>query len=72
MIHPSGERWAFEFQCSRISETVWLERHNLYKRANIVDFWILGGKRAKNKTVHSIHLHRDGFRFKREMKNPSV
>jgi competence protein CoiA len=40
VIHPSGERWAFEFQCSSISETIWRERH-VYKAAGVKDFWIL-------------------------------
>lgn len=41
VIHPSGERWAFEFQCSTIPEAIWRERHELYKAAGIKDFWIL-------------------------------
>ncbi|MED2737276.1 competence protein CoiA [Bacillus toyonensis] len=36
-----GERWAFEFQHSNLSAQAWEERHNLYQKANITDFWIL-------------------------------
>ncbi|WP_088363040.1 competence protein CoiA [Bacillus cereus] len=36
-----GDRWAFEFQHSNLSARDWEERHNLYQKANITDFWIL-------------------------------
>ncbi|MEH6988443.1 competence protein CoiA family protein [Cytobacillus firmus] len=42
VLHPSGERWAFEFQCSVIPGLVWEERHQLYQSAGVKDFWILG------------------------------
>jgi len=41
-IFPTGEKIAFEMQCSRIQGSVWKERHNLYKSANIRDIWIIG------------------------------
>lgn len=41
VIHENGEKWAFEFQCTPISESVWLERHSLYKQADVHDFWIM-------------------------------
>ncbi|WP_455797648.1 competence protein CoiA [Clostridium butyricum] len=40
--HKNGDRWAFEFQCSKITSDIWTERHNLYKKAEIIDFWVLG------------------------------
>ena len=42
IIHPNGEKWAIEFQCSPIPGVIWEERHELYKTAGIKDFWILG------------------------------
>ncbi|WP_160719818.1 competence protein CoiA [Bacillus sp. USDA818B3_A] len=36
-----GMRWAFEFQHSPLSSNDWEQRHNLYRAANIHDFWIL-------------------------------
>ncbi|WP_413227187.1 competence protein CoiA [Cytobacillus oceanisediminis] len=42
VLHPFGERWAFEFQCSVIPGLVWEERHQLYQAAGVKDFWILG------------------------------
>src|SRR5699024_6169521 len=41
-IFPTGEKIAFEMQCSRIPGSVWKERHNLYRSANIRDIWIIG------------------------------
>jgi competence protein CoiA len=41
-IFPSGARVAFEMQCSRIQGAIWKERHLLYQKAGIKDFWILG------------------------------
>jgi hypothetical protein len=42
VIQTDGNRWAFEMQCSKIRASVWRERHQLYQKAGIVDFWILG------------------------------
>jgi len=41
LILPSGERIAFEFQCSSIAGYRWLERHQLYQEAGILDVWTL-------------------------------
>jgi competence protein CoiA len=44
VTHQSGEfqgqRWAFEFQHSPLSEIEWRRRHSIYREANIKDFWI--------------------------------
>lgn len=42
VTHPNGRRWAFEFQCSRISGKVWKFRHQKYMEAGVKDFWIFG------------------------------
>ncbi|MFB8426436.1 competence protein CoiA [Priestia megaterium] len=36
-----GLKWAFEFQHSTLIESKWKKRHELYKQAEIQDFWIL-------------------------------
>ncbi len=41
VIHENGDRWAFEFQCSPITNEKWQERHNLYLNSGVIDFWIL-------------------------------
>jgi competence protein CoiA len=35
-----GRRWAIEFQHSNLSSDAWKARHELYKGAGILDFWI--------------------------------
>ncbi|PFO85774.1 competence protein CoiA [Bacillus cereus] len=35
-----GRRWAIEFQHSNLSSDAWKARHELYKSAGILDFWI--------------------------------
>lgn len=41
VIHPNGERWAFEIQCSRISVATLIERSKLYQSAGVIDSWFL-------------------------------
>ncbi|MFE4525030.1 competence protein CoiA [Cytobacillus firmus] len=61
VLHPSGERWAFEYQCSPIPGEVWEERHRLYNTAGIKDFWILGShfNDWKDSDRPNIYLRRD-------------
>jgi competence protein CoiA len=40
-IFPQG-KIAFEMQCSKIQGSVWRERHELYRKAGVLDYWILG------------------------------
>jgi competence protein CoiA len=42
VIHPTGEKWAFEYQCSPIPDYILNERHELYKNAGVKDYWIFG------------------------------
>ncbi|MDD9267861.1 competence protein CoiA [Paenibacillus sp. GCM10023248] len=54
-IHPNGERWAFEMQCSEIPGEDWWDRHQLYKSAGIKDFWLLGESvHRTGRTQHEI------------------
>lgn len=61
VVHPSGERLAFEYQCSPIQGEVWEERHRLYKAAGIKDFWILGSHLNdwKDSDRPNVYLRRD-------------
>jgi competence CoiA-like predicted nuclease len=42
VIHPNNEKWAFEVQLSQISISQLIERSELYQRAGVYDFWLLG------------------------------
>lgn len=60
--HDNGEKWAFEFQCTPISEGVWKERHDLYKKAGVHDFWIISSNINKYFTGNS-----QSFRLTRDL-----
>jgi Competence protein CoiA-like family len=45
--HPSGERWAVEFQCAPLDVDEWRHRHTAYRKANILDIWIIGNNRRE-------------------------
>ncbi|MBZ9688489.1 topoisomerase DNA-binding C4 zinc finger domain-containing protein [Clostridium estertheticum] len=42
IIHPDGERWAFEVQLSRITIAELFERRSLYLKSGVLDFWLMG------------------------------
>jgi len=62
VIHKNGEKWAFEFQCTPISEIVWLERHSLYKQAGVHDFWIMSSDVSRY-----IHEKNKAFRLSKDL-----
>jgi competence protein CoiA len=41
ITHVTGVKWALEFQRSPLSPDDWKQRHEGYKSAHILDFWIL-------------------------------
>lgn len=41
ITYDTGVKWAFEFQRSPLSPDDWKQRHEGYKSARILDFWIL-------------------------------
>lgn len=50
--------YAVEFQCSPITPEKWIERHQLYEKANILDFWILGYSMHKYYNQSNPCLHK--------------
>lgn len=54
-IFPGGNKIAFEIQCSKIQGSVWKERHALYKKAAIKDFWILGQSVHKYRITNNVN-----------------
>lgn len=67
IVHTSGEmkgqKWAFEFQHSPLSEVEWKRRHVFYKQASIFDFWIFDAnvflQYSKAQNVEQARLFRD-------------
>jgi hypothetical protein len=47
MIHPDGQQWAIEFQCAPLDIAEWRRRHAAYRKAHIIDTWIIGDNRRE-------------------------
>jgi len=47
VAHADGRRWAVEFQCAPLELGEWQHRHATYRKANIVDIWIIGDNRRE-------------------------
>ena len=47
VTHPSGQLQAVEFQCAPLDLGEWKHRHEAYRKANIIDTWIIGNNRRE-------------------------
>jgi hypothetical protein len=47
VVHADGSRWAIEFQCAPLEIEQWQHRHDAYRRAGILDIWIVGNNRRE-------------------------
>jgi len=47
VTHPDGQLQAVEFQCAPLDLDEWKLRHEAYRRANIIDTWIIGNNRRE-------------------------
>jgi hypothetical protein len=47
VLHADGQRWAIEFQCAPLHVDEWMQRHEAYRKAGIIDIWILGANRRE-------------------------
>jgi Competence protein CoiA-like family len=45
--HPDGRQWAVEFQCAPLDIEEWQLRHTAYRKAGILDTWIIGNNRRE-------------------------
>lgn len=45
--HSNGQQWAIEFQCAPLDIEEWKMRHQAYRRAGIIDSWIIGNNRRE-------------------------
>ncbi len=45
--HVDGRRWAIEFQCAPLDVSEWIHRHTAYRKAGILDIWIIGVNRRE-------------------------
>ncbi len=47
VAHADGRRWAVEFQCAPLEVSEWTHRHTAYRKAGILDIWIIGVNRRE-------------------------
>jgi Competence protein CoiA-like family len=47
LTHADGQRWAIEFQCAPLEIEEWWHRHEAYRKAGIIDVWIVGANRRE-------------------------
>jgi hypothetical protein len=47
VLHADGQRWAIEFQCAPLDVDEWRQRHEAYRKAGVIDIWILGANRRE-------------------------
>src|SRR5437588_6099468 len=47
VTHADGQHWAIEFQCAPLDVEEWRQRHEAYRKAGIVDTWIVGANRRE-------------------------
>jgi hypothetical protein len=47
VAHDDGRRWAIEFQCAPLEIDEWKHRHEAYRKAGIIDTWIIGTNRRE-------------------------
>ncbi|HVB74088.1 MAG TPA: competence protein CoiA family protein [Ktedonobacteraceae bacterium] len=47
VTYPDGQRQAIEFQCAPLDLDEWKHRHEAYRKAGIVDSWIIGNNRRE-------------------------
>lgn len=47
VAHADGQRWAVEFQCAPLDIAEWKMRHDAYRKAGIIDTWIIGNNRRE-------------------------
>ena len=45
VTHPGGQLQAVEFQCAPLDLDEWKHRHEAYRKASIIDIWIIGNNR---------------------------
>ncbi|WP_235831099.1 competence protein CoiA [Cytobacillus firmus] len=60
-VHYEGVHYALEYQCSSISEELFIKRTEAYFQAGIVPIWILAGKSIKRIGKSKISL--SGFQY---------
>ncbi|MFP7295790.1 competence protein CoiA [Neobacillus niacini] len=69
MFYYEGNKYALEYQCSPITEEIFIKRTNAYCQHNYIPLWIIGGKHIKAKRSNIFSLSNFQYFFIRETKD---
>jgi competence protein CoiA len=69
MFHYGGNKYALEFQCSPITEEIFIKRTDSYYQQNYIPLWIIGNKQIKAKRSNVFTLSNFHYFFLRETKS---
>jgi hypothetical protein len=47
VVHSDEQQWAIEFQCAPLDLEEWKHRHDAYRKAGILDVWVIGNNRRE-------------------------
>jgi competence protein CoiA len=68
LFHYGGNKYALEFQCSTITEEIFIKRTDSYYQQNYIPLWIIGNKQIKEKRSNVFTLSNFHYFFLRETK----
>jgi competence CoiA-like predicted nuclease len=69
VFHFDGIKYALEYQCSPISEEIFIKRTAAYYEQNYIPLWIMGSKHLKAKRSNVFSLSNFDYFFFRETKD---
>ncbi|MCM3690202.1 competence protein CoiA [Neobacillus niacini] len=68
VFHYGGNKYALEFQCSPITEEIFIKRTDSYYQQDYIPLWIIGSKQIKAKRSNVFTLSNFHYFFLRETK----
>jgi competence CoiA-like predicted nuclease len=68
MFRHAGNKYALEYQCSPITEEIFIKRTDSYFQQNYIPLWIIGSKHIKAKRSNVYSLSNFHYFFLRETK----
>jgi competence protein CoiA len=66
MFYYNGQKFALEYQCSPITEQVFVKRTTTYLAAGYIPIWILGGNQLQVKGINTLILSNFHYLFIRQ------
>ena len=66
MFKHNGNKYALEYQCSTLSEDIFLKRTQTYLQHGYIPLWIMGSKNIKTKRKNLLSLSSFDYLFLRE------